>query len=1374
MTRVTYALASGFLLLAFLSHVPAAAVDIDSTAHKRAVELVSQMTLDEKLSYIGGDESDFGLRAIPRLGIPAIRMSDGPQGVNDKNAETILYPCGIALASTWNKELAYRYGASLGGDARARGIHIMLGPGVNIYRSPLCGRNFEYFGEDPFLASETAVEYIKGMQDTGVMATVKHFCGNNSEWSRHNSSSDIDERTLQEIYFPAFRKAVQEAGVGAVMSSYNLVNSIHTTESPYLAKTILRDTWGFEGIFMSDWAATYSGVAAANAGLDLEMPNAMYMNAECLKAAIANGIVREEEIDLKCVHILQTLIAFGFLDREQKDESIPLYNPKSVETALEVAREAHVLLKNDGNILPLSGKTRKIAVLGPNADVVEAGGGSGFARPSSSVSPLEGFRRTAPWLKIVPAEEADAIIYCCGFGHETELEGSDRPFGLPENQLSQIHALDTLGIPIIAVVNAGGGVEFKKFIDCTDAVIMAWYPGQCGGLALAEIVTGRTNPSGRLPISIEASLEDNPTYGSYYANEVKQLQSPYDRIRYREGIFTGYRGYGRNGKAPLYPFGFGLSYTTFEFSALSCTLDKETRTVDVRFKVRNTGKHDGATIAQVYVGETHAYVPRPEKELKGYEKVFLKAGETKELCIRLDDEAFSHFDTGSGSWKTDKGEYRISVGESSADLPLTSYICYPGYRWELDANGAICWKPSYSGAACDVPHSDHVEMTGEQVSAVLYWGVESDGKFMLNRRMVFPLLRKYPDDTHASLVMDVPDSFTGNLLVDGQKLSDEKTCHVSIDGKLYVSSTFPCGITLECTILPSASEPALYERYRLTNSSGKPVSVSMLPYHHERKTSAHEDRDGKVYSVSAHCDGIVSALLEDGQELTFDACIYGVEEGSMPDLKGFGQELEERERFKSEDIEGALVLETPCEEINAEFRYAKLRASESIIATKGGLMHNPGGEVFYSAIWTNDQCEYINPFFGYLGYAKGKDSAMNSYRHFARFMNKEYNPIPSSIIAQGLDIWNGAGDRGDAAMIAYGASRFAMESGDIDTARELWPLIEWCLEYCNSRLTLEGIVASDSDELENRFPSGPANLSTSCLYLDALRSSIALGRELAKAGATGQRYVCGFDRDMNPLNPMFADSGAADFPYSVPSASYLRGLESRRKALAEAIEKHFGARLGNFETYRYYEGNTLLRSWICLPLIAGLGQYSDISGKPFNRERIDGTVAALTDSRLLTGEGLLTQERDSTWWDRSTLYAIRGIFNAGHADKAAEMLRHFSGRRLLSEHVPYPVEAYPEGSGSMRHLSAESGLYCLAVIEGLFGIRPCGLSSFELTPSLPSAWKKISLGHIKAFGKDFSIQVEDTGDTYGITLSSTEGLKSSYSIKKGKTLKINL
>ena len=419
------------------------------------------------------------------------------------------------------------------------------------------------------------------------------------------------------------------------------------------------------------------------------------------------------------------------------------------------------------------------------------------------------------------------------------------------------------------------------------------------------------------------------------------------------------------------------------------------------------------------------------------------------------------------------------------------------------------------------------------------------------------------------------------------------------------------------------------------------------------------------------------------------------------------------------------MLETPDPVIDTQFRYAKLRAAESIVATRGGYMHAPGGESYYAAIWANDQAEYVNPFFPFLGYGVGNASALNSFRHFARFMNPAYEPLPSSVIAEGDDIWNGAGDRGDAAMIACGAARYALARGDRAEAAELWPLVGWCLEYCRRQLTADGVVASDTDELEGRFPTGDANLCTSTLYYDALLSAVSLGRELGVESAKTARYA--------------AQAGA----------------------LARAIDAHFGGEVGGYDTYRYYTGNTLLRSWICMPLIVGL------------KERSEGTVRALLGPELMTDDGLLTQQGGSTFWDRSTLYALRGIYNVGQADRATELLHRYSQRRLLGDHVPYPIEAWPEGS--QRHLSAESGLYCRIITEGLFGIRPTGLRSFDLTPSMPAAWESMSLRHIRAFGSDFDITARrEAGGRLRITVAWPGAKPKIYRAAPGATIRVKL
>lgn len=780
-------------------------------AHKqRAAKIVAKMTIDEKIDFIGG-YNDFSIRGIERLGIPEVKMADGPQGVRNNTTST-QFACGVAAASTWNRSLVKDFGAGIGRDCKARGIAIILGPGVNIYRSPLCGRNFEYYGEDPYLASETAKQYVLGVQSQGVAATIKHFATNNQEFDRHHVSSDVDERTLHEIYFPTFRKAVQEAGVAAVMGSYNPVNGVHAAENRYLNIEVLRNLWGFEGMLMSDWNASYSGFGNATGGLDLEMPSGKYMNRTNLKPLLANGVITEADIDLKCQHIIQTCIAMGFYDNPMTDADIALNNPTSARTALNMAREGVVLLKNEkiGKKATLPITKGNILVVGPFADSIPMGGGSGEVHPYYTVTTFKGLRDvygtkhvksfsdkdlfenipitfTAEYFagtalqgqavatrtvtkvdwngkpcELLPDKNfsvrytgelkadrsgvaqlacggddgyrmyvdgkllvdnwsdhsyevhtmdidveagqsyhivfeyyqgrggakaqmtagfhddskfdklmawADHIVFCGGFDFIIESEGRDRPFALPQTQTDFFNRLAKSGKDMTMVIHSGGGVDFSSWSNNADAILMAWYPGQCGGQAIAEILTGKVVPSGKLPISIERNIEDNPTYNSYKPDN----SAVHKRVHYSEGIFTGYRGYDRAGVEPLYPFGFGLSYSTFDYTDLEAIVVGDNR-VKVSFTITNTGKYDAAEVAQIYVHDVEASVPRPLKELKAYEKITLKKGESRRVQVELDKEAFAFWDVNTDSFVVEPGEFELLVGGNSASLPLSTTV----------------------------------------------------------------------------------------------------------------------------------------------------------------------------------------------------------------------------------------------------------------------------------------------------------------------------------------------------------------------------------------------------------------------------------------------------------------------------------------------------------------------------------------------------------------------------------------------------------------------------------------------------------------------------------------------------------------------------
>jgi len=673
---------------------------------------------------------------------------------------------------------------------------------------------------------------------------------------------------------------------------------------------------------------------------------------------------------------------------------------------------------------------------------------------------------------------------------------------------------------------------------------------------------------------------------------------------------------------------------------------------------------------------------------------------------------------------------------------------YAQNRWEITQDNVIRWTVKNS----ELPHYDHIEMSGQQISTVLRYGVDENLDFQLERSLVFPMLRTIPNDTHASLMFRNATDITSMISINGRTLQNETVEYLELNGMLTVKSIFSTQrenavrswrdteIEMTRTIFPSTENALLCEKYEIKNTQRprKPnenprnISVVIPELRQTYTTDPAKGVDG-AYLIESEIVGSGNFVLQEGETLDF----WVIFSANLNDLNGFkdindlkvcaencAEELSHRQSLVKNSFQGNLVLETPNAIINNEFAFAKIRAAESIYKTKGGMMHGPGGESYYAAIWANDQAEYINPFFPFLGYDIGNESALNAYMHFARFMNDDFEPIPSSIIAEGIDIWNGAGDRGDAAMIAYGAARYALARGDKDEAERLWPLIEWCLEYCHRKLNADGVVTSDSDELEGRFPSGDANLCTSSLYYDALISATYLGKELKKD-----------------------EIQLAD--YQIDAAM-----------LKTSMEIYFGDDIYGFHTYKYYDSCELLRSWICIPLTVNI------------LDRADGTLDALFSDYLWHDDGLLTEQGDITYWDRSTLYALRGAYIAGATGRATQYLDYYSNRRLLGEHVPYPIEAYPEGS--QRHLSAESGLYCRIVTEGLFGIRPTGFKTFELTPRLPENWNEMSLKHIRAFSDDFNITVRRNGNIIEVEITTLNGKVIKRSTKPDGKLNITL
>jgi beta-glucosidase len=789
---------------------------------QRVEKLLGQMTLEEKLDYIGG-APPMSILPIPRLGLPRIRMSDGPLGVRQDKPST-RYPAGIALAASWNRDLAQWEGVSIARDCRARGIHVLLAPGVNINRLPICGRNFEYLsGEDPYLASELVVPFIRGVESQGVTATVKHFAANNQEINRQFINVVVSERALREIYLPAFEAAVRVAKVGAVMDAYNKVNGQYCTENNFLNNTVLKTEWGFDGVLMSDWGATHSALGAARSGLDLEMPSGTRMNAKNLLDAIRAGDVTEQQIDDKVRRILRMIVRMGYLDRPQRDSSIPENDPESGKAALAVAEEGIVLLKNEKNILPLDRtRVKKIAVLGPDAHPgVPAGWGSSYVNPYYAVSVLDGLvnnkgqgmtidyydvgvgnfgtsnfehedrlgnlveglhgeyfsnltfsgvpiidridrkinfdwwandsahsglpvQFTVRWTGLIQSNssslhvfraradsgirvflddqlviddwsdhaarpdittrfleagrtyrlrveyknsggggavaqfgwaslevpdtirEYDAAVVCVGFDNGNEGEGFDRSFELPDGQDDLVASIAEKNPRTIVVINSGGNIDMHRWLEKVPVILHAWYPGQEGGNALAKILFGDVDPSAKLPVTFEANENDNPAFESYPSDHGGES------VHYDEGLFVGYRGYDHLRIEPLFPFGFGLSYTRFEYSDLRIERgDREDPwNLNVSFGIRNIGGRAGAEVAQLYVSATQPSVERPVRELKGFAKVFLLPGESKQITLSLDRRSFSYFDSRTTRWKADPGRYEISVGASSRDLRI--------------------------------------------------------------------------------------------------------------------------------------------------------------------------------------------------------------------------------------------------------------------------------------------------------------------------------------------------------------------------------------------------------------------------------------------------------------------------------------------------------------------------------------------------------------------------------------------------------------------------------------------------------------------------------------------------------------------------------
>ncbi|MEY8706651.1 hypothetical protein AALK94_04725 [Bacteroides faecichinchillae] len=642
--------------------------------------------------------------------------------------------------------------------------------------------------------------------------------------------------------------------------------------------------------------------------------------------------------------------------------------------------------------------------------------------------------------------------------------------------------------------------------------------------------------------------------------------------------------------------------------------------------------------------------------------------------------------------------------------------------WKIDSLGnSITWQVRKGEA-----HSDHIEMAGKRLAMVLRYGVNKEGAFKLSKSLVWPMLRTIPNNTHGNVIRSFDWNPLDAVTVNGNSIREQvKT--VTLNGTMEVVSQISLGnnssLSLRRIYFPSVDSPSLVEVYEFTNTGKEKVNLEIPEIHSVLTTDPSRGVEGS-YTIHLQTWKSGYVVLSPGKSYSFPASVSAYKSSEKVQVIDGIVEMNKRKELVAGWMNN-LVLETPEPVLNEMFAFSKIRACESIYETKSGPMHGPGGEAYYAAIWANDQAEYVNPYFPFVGYSYGNASALNSFRLFSKYINDEGKPMPSSIIAEGLDHFGVAGDRGDGAMVAYGTARYALARGSKAEAEELWPLIEWCLEFCRQKLNDKGVVTSDSDELENRFPSGKANLCTSSLYYDALLSAAYLAEDLGKGSAVVKKY------------------------------------REQAAQMEKNIDSYFASTVEGFDTYAYYEGNDILRSWICIPLVMGIDK------------RAPGTIDALFSPRLWTENGLLTQAGTSTFWDRSTLYALRGVFTVGEIEKAMTFLRRYSVTRLLGSHVPYAVEAWPEGN--QRHLSAESGLYGRIFTEGMFGIRPTGLHSFSLTPRLPEEWDRMAFRKMKAFGADFDIIVERVkGEMIRIKIEKAGKIVLNKRIKSGTTVLCNI
>ncbi len=691
---------------------------------KRIEKLIKKMTLEEKVGLLHGN-SKFYVAGVERLGIPEWSLSDGPHGVRAEinrhdwayagwtNDSASYFPTGTAFAAAWNPELAYRRGEVLGEEARWRKKDVLLGPGVNIIRSPLCGRNFEYMSEDPYMNSVLAVAYIKGLQSRDVACSVKHFAVNNQETNRTTVDVECSERALREIYLPAVKAAVQEGGALTVMAAYNKFRGEFCAENNYLVRKILRNEWGFDGVYVTDWGAAHSTVPSMEAGLDLEMGTLIdkyedWYYANPLIEAVKSGKIPMSLVDEKVGDVLRVMIKTNVLDPKKRFGPGSMNTKEHQQATYDAAAEAIVLLKNQNNLLPLDfSSIKSLAVIGDNATRKHSNGGlSSEIKAVYEVTPLEALR--AKWgdkvdirfaqgyeklstfvegsnngqssgtfssktqesdalLKeaVEVARTSDVALLVCGLNHDYDTESFDRlNMDIPYGQVELIQEVVKANPRTIVVMIAGSPLNMAAVDICSPAIVWAWFNGMEGGNALVDVLSGKVNPSGKMPFTTPVSLDQSPAHalGNFPGRDLK--------VNYEEDILVGYRWFDTKGLPVVYPFGYGLSYTTFDYSNLNT--DKETYdqadTIQATFTLTNTGDREGAEVAQLYVSDPVCSVMRPVKELKGFKKVFLKPGESRRITLDIPVSSLAFYSEAQSQFVVEPGEFILQLGASASDI----------------------------------------------------------------------------------------------------------------------------------------------------------------------------------------------------------------------------------------------------------------------------------------------------------------------------------------------------------------------------------------------------------------------------------------------------------------------------------------------------------------------------------------------------------------------------------------------------------------------------------------------------------------------------------------------------------------------------------